>query len=522
MMNNNKYFFTFFKIMLFGFFYVTGVVLLQAQSHYEERVIIPKYNPNDPTHVLITPNNGKWNRYVLNDPNNKHFYVKPGKYHTRVNLTASGTKKSRRTMSLYNGNNIHPASLPLHQVADIRLNLMGADYWILDRLSNINDTKRPSFFLHNGATNNIINRLYVKDYYDAIIITNLSHNNTIQNSYFDHMTHEGRKNDNVAIAVYSDKHVKGRIFNTHIVNNDIRNANDGIQLVIRSVGDDNDYQGTVIDNNNIWFDGDAYTNGDYAVNGYNQKGQYMVGENAIDLKAGSYNPANPIKITNNRMWGYLQRDETVGGSFSTGQGKIISVHYGVRNVKFNSNILFNSQVAFAVGEAIDWEVKNNIIANMNTINPLDSTTYAAYFYKSQSVKIENNIFKNIPQSSTSGGYLFRFDAKTKNSTFRKNMIINAKGTSPDYGNIMGENYLYQSKVNYSGKNINMARTDVETMEDFVFLYERFTSKPKKQVLKGVLVPKNSRYYGKAGSVIGSVSHVQPHKHYSGIIMFLLE
>jgi len=481
----------------------------QSISKYEEKVVIPKYNPNDVTHVLITPSNGKWNRYVLNDPNKKHFYVKPGKYHTRVNLTRSGTKSSRRTLSLYNGNNTHPAALPVNQVADIRLNIMGASYWILDRLSNINDETRPSFYIHGGATYNIINRLHVKNFYYGIIITNLSHNNTIQNSYFDHMTHNGRRNDSVGIAIYSDKYTGGKVFNTHIINNDIRNSGDGIQLVIKSPknlsdlqGRVTDYQGTVIDSNRIWFDGDAYTNGDYSTHGYNQNGQYMIGENALDLKAGSENPLNPVIISNNIMWGYLERDKTVGGSFSADTGKILSAQYGAKNIKIDSNIFFNSQVVFAVGSCMNWEVKNNIIADINEINPLDHATYAAYFYKSKSIKVENNTFRNILQNPVSGGYFFRFDSKTSNSTFMNNVAINSIGTSPSYGNRMEGNYLYKSKVNYnSTRDSYIKEVDINKMSDYTFTYERFTSNPEYKTLKGVVISNKSSYYDKAGATM---------------------
>jgi len=486
-------------LWLIGFLVFLGTSL-SAASQYTEKVVIPQYNPNNPTHVLITPSNGKWNRYVLNNPNYKHFYLKPGKYLTKINLTASGTKSNRRTLSLLNGNNTHPAALPVSQVADVRLNLIGASYWTLDRLSNINDTNRPSFYLHNGAVHNIINRLYIKNFYYGIIITNLSHNNTIQNSYFDHMTHAGRYNDNVGIAIYSDKRVNGRIFNTHIVNNDIRNSGDGIQLVERSTGGNSDYQGTIIDSNRIWFDGDAYTNGNYKVDGYSKNGKYMIGENAIDLKGSSNNPKNPVVISNNIMWGYLQRDKTVGGSFSADSGKAVTAGVGIKkNVRFNNNIIFNSQRAIAVSSAINWEVKNNIFLDMNLINPLNDATFAVYFYKSKAIKVENNLFKNIPQNSIRGGYLFRFDKNTQNSTFVKNVIIDAKGTSPSYENRMGNNFLYNSKINYQGLKDTIANNP--NMKNFIFYYERFTKNPKKKVLKGIVTTSKSPHYNKAGSTI---------------------
>ncbi|RUM61905.1 MAG: hypothetical protein DSZ03_07685, partial [Sulfurimonas sp.] len=65
---------------------------LFGASQYEEQVKIPKYNPKNPTHVLITPSNGKWTKSILNNPNHKHFYMRPGNYLNKtIWITSSGT-----------------------------------------------------------------------------------------------------------------------------------------------------------------------------------------------------------------------------------------------------------------------------------------------------------------------------------------------------------------------------------------------------------------------------------------------
>jgi len=70
-MNSNRRFF----IWLFGLLYFTCSTWLQAQSQYEEPVHIPKYNPNDPTHGHITPDNGKEHSDVPGDPDKKSGYA---------------------------------------------------------------------------------------------------------------------------------------------------------------------------------------------------------------------------------------------------------------------------------------------------------------------------------------------------------------------------------------------------------------------------------------------------------------
>jgi len=493
-----------FMLGLFSLMFLLATALFGA-SQYEEKVVIPRYNPNDPTHVLITPSNGKWNRYVLNDPNKKHFYVKPGTYHTRINLTRSGTKNSRRTLSLYNGNNKHPASLPISQVADVRLWFEGADYWIIDRLSNINDTTEPSFKLYNSATHNILNQLHIKDYYYGIIIEPYSHYNSIQNSYLDNMTHEGRLSDNVGIAIHNKKNANAVTVGTKIINNDIRNANDGIQTVVSSkfAYEKVSCEGTIIDSNRIWMDGDVYTNGDYSTNGYSQNGKYQIGEQAIDLKAGSTNSLNPVIITNNILWGYHKTDPTIVGSLSKLEGTAFIFTNGITNVKIDSNIIFDSQRGLQIANAgtKDIEIKNNIFYELNKVNPDDDKTYASFVYNSTDVTVANNTYVDIPTNSLGKGSFFRFE-NTLDSRFVNNIAISSYGTFTNGDNVIDNNYFYNSRESFNSTREHHFNIAFQAkMTDYTFVYERFTAHPKHKTLKGVITTKSSPHYGKAGAVL---------------------
>ncbi len=495
----NKLMIGLFSLMLFS------AMTLFGASKYEERVVIPKYNPNDPTHVLITPSNGKWNRYVLNDPNKKHFYVKPGKYHTRINLTRSGTKNSRRTMSLYNGNNKHPASLPANQVADVRLYFKGASYWVFDRLVSLNDTSLNNFGFSNRASHNILNRFHLKNYFQGLRIKPFCSFNTIQNSYFDHMTHAGRMDDNVAIALLHNN-IRGAVTEgTKIIKNDIRNANDGIQLVVAGnlTPLDISFPNTVIDSNNIWMDGDVYTNGKYTTSGYNKSGQYMIGENAIDLKGGSLNASKPVRITNNRLWGYQRGDKSINGYLTSGPGTPMVIHRkDNQNIRIEQNIIFDSERTIGMIDVEDCQIVNNIFTQINKINPENEHTYGLFVYRSKNVKIEKNTFANIYANAQGGGYFFNYN-KTINSPFIHNVVISSPGTRSNYGNTVNDNYFYNTRnVHFNGTNDHIFSTQsAAKMTDYTFIYERFTAHPKHKTLKGVITTKNSPHYGKAGAVL---------------------
>ncbi len=452
-----------------------------------------------------------WTSSVLNDPNYKHFYVEPGRYATKINLTASGSKNSRRTISLYNGNDTHPAALSVSMVADVRIYFKGGSYWSVDRMAILDTELSYIIAFASKSAHNIINRLHAKNYSYGIVILPFCNYNTIQNSYINHMTHKGRMSDNVGIAIASNRIKGARTEGTKIINNDIRNANDGIQLVVSSglTANDVTYPDTVIDSNRIWMDGDVYTDGNYSTNGYSPDGHYMIGENALDLKTGSDDLNRPVIITNNIMWGYQRVDQTPGGSYSGGSGQAIVVHYGVYHTKLNSNIVAFSQRALGIAALENggpphssryFEIKNNIFYKLNTINPEDDKTYAMYIYNSKDVSIENNTFVDVAANSRGSGYVVNFD-KTTHSSFANNLLINTIGTRDSFGNSVEHNFLYSvQRYNFDGvQDVSFTDSSSAKMGDLVFEYERFTTRVKSKTMYGVVSSTQSPHYHKAGS-----------------------
>lgn len=458
----------------------------QPTNPYLEKIDIPEYDSSNPEHVLITTSNGNYSSNVLNDSSKKHFYIVAGDYSaSRMKLTSSGTSSSRRTLTLYDPNDsssqIHPSKLNILEQANVSLAFDGASYWTVSRISNINDTLEGSFFMMNHSSYNILDKLNIKDYYYGVIIRPFCNNNTVQSCYLDTMSHEGTLSDNVGIAVATAGQNNVITSNTKIINNDIRNANDGIQLVRSSGVSTGSFPGTIIDDNRIWMDGDIYTNGDYSTNGYSQDGEYMIGENAIDIKIGSDDKNNPLIITNNIMYGYQHGDATAGGYQDASYGTAFVAHYDVKNVVYEENIIFNSERAFGIADsgeysiysAENWKIKNNIFANINLVNPEDARTFGIFIYKAKNMLFENNIFSNIIPNSKDESYFFRYEDTFGGCTFKNNIALNAQGTSHWYNHDdatkndgvsiidIDNNYFYNSPESLEGTNTHI----VSNIED---------------------------------------------------------
>ncbi len=463
-----------------------------TDSIYLEEINIPKYDPNDPTHVLITVDNGKWTSSVLNDPDYKHFYIEPGNYITKINLTASGTESERRTLSLYNGNNTHPASLSDDQVANILFHFDGADYWTIDRVANLDREVNPSMRFINGATYNIINRWHLRNFKYGVSIYPYCHYNTVQNSYINHAAESARSTiDAIALNIHTNRQKISETIGTKFINNDIRNATDGIQIT-RSIdlfSHDVNFEGTIIDNNRIWVDSEIYADKSGVLN---TNGHYFYTENAIDLKAGSENQNNPVTITNNIMWGYNKIDLA-----SSRAGKPFTSHYGVRNVKMNHNIIADSMTGLILNSAEDWEFKNNIIQNIYTTG----SNFMLRMSQNKRVKVENNtLVNNTPFLE---GWSLYIHELAVDDVFKNNIFINTPKAGGDItGHVFDNNWFYNSRETLPNMNTKKYTTaEKAKMGDYRFTYDRFTANPKQKILKGIVATKNSPHYNKAGSEI---------------------
>ena len=479
---------------------------------YLEKFTLPTCDANNPE-VFFIKSNEDWSH--INDKDKTIFCVAPGDYSSlgAIKLTTSGSAEKRRYIVLDNGNDLHPASLDESEQANVRIYFNSANYWILDRLSDLNNKSGYLMRIEYGSSHNVINRYYAKNYYNGVRILPNSNYNTIQNSYIDTSTHEGRLGDSVAIGIIlnNDNEV---VYGTKIINNDIKNAGDGIQLVSNRATQGISGEGTIIDNNNIWCSAEIYTDGNYKNDGYsnNPLSLYKIGEDGMDLKFGSKNPEKPVIITNNRVWGYIQGDPTAIGKQTIAPGVAIMAHFYVENVKFENNIIFNSDQSIVAGDdggqplvLKNWSIKNNIFANIGNKRPNQDFLNTFLIYNSKNISISYNSFIDFTPNTDGKINRGSIRLQSMDGVFNNNLLVKTFDLIYKWGNteIANENYYYQSKEiiqNDISPHIYSSEEEAN-LKDFSFIYERYTKNKKIKEIKGIISTLDSPHFSKAGSNI---------------------
>lgn len=459
----------------------TTVTVPGETSSYLEPINLPECDASNPE-VQFIRSKADWN--TINSSSKRIFCVSPGDYRSlnNIKLTTSGTAEKRRYIILNNGNDLHPGKLDKSKLANFSLSFSGASYWTVDRLASIDSSIREAVGMNGGSTYNIINRAFTKNAYISVKIKGKAHNNTIQNCRFQDMLLSARKSDTPAIKLHEWGVKSFEIRNTKIINNEIINANDGIQLVRSPINDSSgDYQdanceGTIIDNNDIYITSDIYTDGsgNLAPNGV-----HAYAENAIDLKIGSTNVNNPIYITNNRVWGYRQSDQT--GSNLSSPGSAISGHYEIKYTKINNNIIFDSHYGLNSGASYNFpyaedemEILNNLFYACGKLPGASKGGHAIGIGQGRNVDIKYNTIINSRTEYA------RIQYNGTNIQFAENTVIN----SPD-------KVLWNNNANgsYNGSN-NVYSTSEEAVytEDYVFTTDKFTNNPRIITLENAVKP----------------------------------
>ena len=359
--------------------------------------------------VLFIKNMKDWEN--INNKEKTIFCVEAGNYQAKVVeiKNTSGTKNNPRYIILNNKNNSHPAKLDAKELANVNLRFENSNYWIIDRMSAMNSKNTPMLFLH--SSNNIVNRHFIDNSYKGIIIRDLSHNNTIQNSRIQNMSELGRKDDLTCILLHPRDN-QTEIKNTQIINNELHNCNDGFQALWRN-GIDVNYEGLVLYANDISVDSSLYTN----CNGSkNPNGECSYSENAIDIKMGSNNVNNKIIIKKNNLWGFRKADTT--NSNLADAGAAIVVHYGVKNLQISENTIFNSTIGIisvdkenASYAMLDSQISDNFISNI--------LKYPLIVNEAFNILISKNIIINSPNEKW-----LTLD-ESKNISIQNNKIVNS-------------------------------------------------------------------------------------------------
>ena len=391
-------------------------------SPYLEPINLPTCNANDPD-VQFIKTMSDWSH--INDAGKSIFCVSPGDYSEKtITLTTSGTKDKKRYIILYNGNDIHPGKLDKKNLAKVSFIIKDTNYWTIDRMAYWESPTTLIPIKIINSSNNLINRYFMDNVGNGIILYPGSSDNSIQNCRIqrENITIH---NDRAAIALYNDGKSDISIKNTKVINNEIKNFVDGFQAVRSSTKALNiNYEGTILDNNIIFIDNTIYTDckGNHDING-----NCAYAENAIDLKSGSHNINNPIRIINNKMWGYKKSDTT--NSDLSDPGVALVGHYDLQNIIIANNYILNSDFGININSPIDnYSVQHAQILN----NRFDNIkNYSIGLVNAFDVNItDNNITNCLRNNKLQYGPYWLLLINSEKINFKNNKMFSLNNKEP--------------------------------------------------------------------------------------------
>lgn len=447
----------------------------ETSNPYLEPVNLPKCDANNPE-VQFIRNNADWSKI---NSSKRIFCVSPGDYRSlgSIKLTTSGTATKRRYIVLNNGNDTHPGKLNTDELAIFDLLIDGADYWTIDRYyanrAGGADTQGGyNVRFKNGASYNIFNRGYMT-HFGSLIIFDLCHNNTVQNSRFSEQNDPGY-DGGVAVQIAAWGAKFGQIHNTKVINNEFYNCNDGFQIVRRPLNDgtgkyqDFNAEGTILDSNKFYKDV-----------------PYM--ENAFDLQAGSKNQSNPIIISNNIMEGYKRHPDYVPGPYPAGQSAIM-LHYEPHYVRIYDNVFFDCAKSIDTGAGTqsfgfpyavsESKIYNNIMASCGDkkygLHPIHASSIRnADFHDNYIINPRNKV-----------AYLH---SNKTNSFFRNTKVVNPFNGVIEFFVRDG----FQNDAQFTTSMGTTVEVDGSAYTDFVYIRDAFTNSPQTITYAKILDPNGS-------------------------------
>ncbi len=450
-----------------------------ADNPYLEPVDIPVYDAGNSKHCRI-PTDAPWNATTLNSSTWEHFYIESGIYSGRPEVTRSGTSGERRTISPYTDVDTHPGKLADLDRVKMALKI-NANYWTIDKMSS-NQTiyhdwtdGRGIICFYRGASYNIISDMYFGEGGVCVGILRTANNNTIQRSYFDGWTEWGA--DLPFIELYDDR-VNSEIvatMNNKIILNEGRN-NKVVRLQCKAdeLGS-KDYQGTIVDNNIMWYDEESFcdSNGNQ-----NDLGDYSLTEADFgDMKSGSEEFGNPVIYTNNAMWGAKPSDPTAPNLGGTSPG-FAYTYYSCKNIQMRNNIVIDCSSAYTgtsnTGNPECWDIlwENNIAVRCgyDPSGGNDSCTSLRFQHMTDS-DFSNNLIKDPINhwANVSNG--------NSNSIIGHNDIVN-----------VAEDAIYTSPVDEWETNNFLSTEDGNSLYpyDYTINYMKYTATPQTKVVSNVL------------------------------------
>lgn len=409
--------------------------------------------------VRITPSAG--NIHLLSGSGYRVFCIEPGDYRGSGVINIRGTSGSasapriiRLFSSAFSNDGVVFGEWPARNQALMpSLVFTNSDHWIVDSLT-FTGLASHAIALWN-SDDVVINRVMVRESDKGINIKHGSDNNIIQNSFFADMT----VNDGtvcIGLNSFDTPHgVRAAAVNNRIVNNEIRNCVDGIQFVApmsdvqgRAVGIDGiydssaplpgDFSGALIAGNDIYTTPDYYTN---CQGTQSRTGICGMTENALDIKTASRSAANPVRILDNRFWGFRTnsgRDPLTVGSNDPGSAVVI--HFGAsKHIEIARNIIWDSTQGISVVRgASQLTIRDNVISDMAKrhgrygdsasgvgIVLVSDTSELAKFGTVRGVEMTRNHIADVPSSVTGVPGRWGAFSNVQSSTARDNVSVNA-------------------------------------------------------------------------------------------------
>ncbi|MCD6499319.1 MAG: hypothetical protein J7M25_13585 [Deltaproteobacteria bacterium] len=468
-------------------------------SSYLVDVHIPPYDSNDPQHVLISTEED-WSH--INDPDKRVFFVQPNTVTADVTITASGSESSPRILALYRDDDTHPGKLSPEEQAKVHLVFSGASHWIVDRLSSLNDTEQNNAVRVGPACQDLVfNRMNITDFHRAFLIQGSPDSDTrditIQQCRMDTMRPEAIDGDNVAILVSGTPWDEPRtVTNVHILENEIRNANDGVMPLRhpdQADGHPVNYPGLVVDCNHIYVDEAVYTDGDGNPDPQSDA-EWALTENAVDIKGGSDDPNNPMIVSNNVFWGYRHTDQNGGGSGSWGAAVVI--HYDVKNLIVEGNVIFDSNRGIGIGDpgGLDYAsehvvIQDNILYDIGKMSDRDN--YALYAHSSLDVLFARNTVVAGPDGFVT--HWIATSGDTSSEIIRCNVAVSMDPMSGSRADdlVVEDNYHYATERREDTDGPYYPEASAAKLEDLTFQTDVYSSSPRVMTLPSVLTTAES-------------------------------
>jgi hypothetical protein len=466
-------------------------------SSYAVAVDVPPYDSNDPEHFLIQSVED-WAH--IDDPDKRGFYVAPNADYGTIRITSSGTDAEPRFLALHDPSDRHPAQLTPEQQANVRLIFDGGSHWVVHRLSGMGYADQYALRVEPLSHHIVIDRMNFADFRGAVLVlsgpdpASPTHDVTIQHSRMDSMSASGIDADAVAVMLSGSPWDEYRkVQDVHIVDNEIRNCNDGVMLIRHpelAGGHEVDYPGTVIDCNHFYVDSEVYTDG---AGNHDPDGLWAWTENAIDLKGGTDDPTNPVVVSNNMMWGYRRTDTNGGGSGSWGTA--FGGHYHVKNVEVFGNVIFDSNRGLTFGDphglpysGENLNVHDNIFYDIG-FSTSGGIGFCHYFYESRNVRYERNTVVGVEAHSR---WMSHGDSEI-GLEVRCNAIVDSAAMTGTRAadTIVEDNYFYATDRQQDGDGQLFSTAAEAALADLSFTTDRYTNQPRTITLPGVVTTSTS-------------------------------